>query len=497
MQRTCFTILLSGLLITLASGQQYSWETALKAKLESAADSLTTHLLPWTIPVRAYKVEDFGAKGDGVTINTREIQEAVDVCSAAGGGIVSFSSGSYVTGTFQIRSGVMIEVAKGCRILGSTNLADYPEKVEQFKSVMSENHKYRQSLIYAEGAKNIGISGAGEIYFRGEKANFPGKQTTGEIIGRPFGIRMIECTNIVMQDITLRNAAAWMQSYIYCNNMIFDGIKVINHANFNNDGLDVDGCDGVIIRNCLINSEDDAMCLKGCSDKPTQHILVENSFFVSTCNALKIGTDTQGNFKNIVARNLLLGGIPASMASSAGRQASTGITLATVDGGNIEDVYIHDVIIHQARCPVFIRIGNRLRVMHGLPKPPVGILNRILIENVTGKGNFRQGSYIAGIPGHNVENVIIRNYQIEMEGGGTAAMAEASVPENEGGYPDAHQFLVQGLPAYGFYLQHAANIWLDMVRIVTVTPDCRPEFAVGNDIHNVVVNGIDITKQDL
>lgn len=73
-----------------------------------------------------------------------------------------FSKGDYVTGTFQIKSGVMLEVAEGSRILGSTDIKDYPEMIEEFKSVMSENYRFRQSLIYAEKADKVGIRGKGE-----------------------------------------------------------------------------------------------------------------------------------------------------------------------------------------------------------------------------------------------------------------------------------------------------------------------------------------------
>jgi polygalacturonase len=269
--------------------QSTNWDKSLRKSLDKMSDSLTTNLKPWIVPSKFYKVEDFGAVNDGKTINTTAIQHAIDSCFKTGGGLVLFSKGDYVTGTIELKSGVMLEIAKGARILGSLNLADYPEKIEVFKSVMSENHKYRISLIYAENANNVGIRGKGEIYFRGEKVNFPGPQTTGEIIGRPFGIRMIQCSNVVLQDIFLHNSAAWMQSYLYCKDLIFDGIRVENHANYNNDGLDPDGCTNVMVRNCFINSEDDAMCLKGCSNKPSQNILIENSTFVSTCNALKIG----------------------------------------------------------------------------------------------------------------------------------------------------------------------------------------------------------------
>jgi len=347
---------------------------------------------------------------------------------------------------------------------------------------------FRQSLIYAEKTSNIGIRGEGEIYFRGEKVNFSGPQTIGKIEGRPLGIRMIECKNIVLQDILLRNSAAWMQNYLYCENLIFERIKVINHANFNNDGLDTDGCRNVIVRNCFINSEDDAMCLKGAGSRLSENILIENSTFKSTCNALKIGTDTQGSFKNIIARNIILGGISDSSAFQLGDQASTGITLATVDGGNVENIVISNVVINQARCPIFIRIGNRGRVIEGVEKPIPGYLKHIVIDNIKGTRNYRQGSLITGIPGYPVKDVIIRNMDLGMEGGGTIEMANLLLPEKEGGYPDAQSFSKSGLPSYGFYIRHAYNIQLENVKIYPEIIDYRPPFKLGDDVQNISIN---------
>ncbi len=463
-------------------------EKELNRNLNKVADSLTVHLKPWKVPLAIYKVEDFGAVGDGKTLNTYAIQKAIDKCSASGGGTVLFSTGDYVTGTFEFRSNVMIEISSGARILGSTDLKDYPDKVESFKSVMSDIHRYRISLIYAERVTNIGIRGNGEIYFRGEIANFQGPETIGEIEGRPFGIRMIECKNITLQDIQLRNSAAWMQNYLYCENLIFERIKVFNHANYNNDGLDPDGCKNVIVRNCFINSEDDAMCLKGASGKRTENVLIENSTFVSTCNALKIGTDTQGDFRNIIARNLKLGGVPDSLGTLRDHEASTGITLATVDGGNVENIIISDVEINQTRCPIFLRIGNRGRVLKGIAKPAPGYLKNIVIRNVKGVNNRRQGSLITGIKGFPIENVIIRNLNIVMQGGGTQDMVNAKVIEDENGYPDAQNFSRRGLPAYGFYIRYVKNIHLKNVNITPLIEDKRSEFFSGNGNFNVHIN---------
>ena len=474
---------------TITYSQEISWEKPQRVSLEKMADSLSKNLKPWSVANKIFKVEKYGAKGDSIQVNTKAIQTAIDMCAHEGGGVVLFSKGQYVTGTIELKSGVMLEIAKDAKILGSTNLTDYPEKIESFKSVMSENHQYRQSLIYAEKCVNVGIRGKGEIYFRGEKENFPGKETIGEIEKRPFGIRMIECKNVVLQNIFLHNSAAWMQSYLYCENLIFDGIKVINQANFNNDGLDPDGCTNVIVRNCYINSEDDALCLKGASGKPTMNILLENSTFLSSCNALKTGTDTQGDFYNIVARNLKLGGIPDEMIAPKGHDASTGITLATVDGGNVHDVLISNVSIDKARCPVFIRIGNRLRAMPNTPAKEIGYLKNIIIENVSGADNYKQGSLISGIKNHPIEDVVIKNYHIKMSGGGDSSLIKQEVPEKEGGYPDAQGFLKQGLPSYGFYVRYAKNINIIEAGITPEKPEARPIIVVGKETNNVFFNG--------
>lgn len=488
--RSIFFIILLVTNIFYSFSQDVLWASTMKVRLEQMADSLVENLKPWKVPNRTFKVERFGAKADGVTLNTSAIQKTIDFCSSKGGGVVLFSKGDYVTGTIVLKSGVMIEVTEGSRILGSTDINDYPDMIEELKSIMSEYYVFRQSLIYAEKTHNIGIRGKGEIYFRGEKKNFSSPQTTGPIKDRPIGIRMIECKNIVVEGIQLRNSASWMQNYVACENLIFDNIHVENQANYNNDGLDPDGCTNVIIRNCFINSEDDAMCLKGASGKPSRNILIENSTFYSTCNALKFGTDTQGDFRDIVVRNVTLGGIPDSLKTIAGNQSSTGLTIATVDGGDIENVMIQNVVINQARCPIFFRIGSRMRVLNKQECLTPGTIKKILIENVSGNRNFRQGSYISGIPEYKVESVYLRNCHLSMEGGGTEEMVYQNVHENEKGYPDAHQFNKKGLPSYGFFIRHAKNIKFEDVSVIPVNKDERPEIYNGGDVEEVSYNDI-------
>lgn len=457
-------------------------------KLNKMADSLSKNLKPWKVPNNEFIVENYGAVGDSQTVNTKAIQSAIDACSEKGGGTVLFSKGQYVTGTIRLKSGVMLDVTSEAKILGSTNIADYPEKIENFKM-------FRQCLICAEKCTNVGIRGKGEIYFRGELANFAGEETLGKMVNRPFGIKMVECKNVVLQNIFLHNAAAWMQNYVYCQNMIFDGMKVINQANYNNDGFDPDGCTNVMVRNCFINAEDDAMCLKGASGKPSSNFLIENSTIISSCNALKTGTETQGDFYNIVARNLKLGGIPNEMYALKRHDASSGITLATVDGGNVHDILISNVKIDRTRCPIFIRIGSRLRPVGNNPPKEIGYLKDVVIQDVTGENNYKEGSLILGLKDHPISDIVIDNYTIKMEGEGDASLIKQEVPENERGYPDTRFFIKQGTPSYGFYIRYATKINISNAAIIPNKKDARPIILATKGTSEIRLNNKNINSE--
>ena len=228
---------------------------------------------------------------------------------------------------------------------------------------MNVIHKYRISLIYAERAERVGICGRVRYTFAAKQRIFRDQRPSEHWKDVPFRHPHDRVQQRVLKESPLRNSAAWMQSYIYCRDLIFDGITVFNHANHNNDALDPDGCKNVIVRNCFFSSHDDAMCLKSASAKPLRkHTDRKSPYLLPTCNAFKLGTDTQGDYRNIIARKLVLGGLPDASQSFRNRDdCSTGITLATVDGGNIENILIQDIEINRSRCPIFLRIGNRGR----------------------------------------------------------------------------------------------------------------------------------------
>lgn len=477
-------LLLSLLLPLSAFAQSPAWEAPLRASLETMAETLAKTLKPWPVPDRVFRVAEFGAVGDGTTVNTVAIQKAVDACTAAGGGVVLVEKGDYVTGTLVLKNGVMLEVAKGAQLLGSTNLADYPDHVPERLTVMDTWMKMKQSLIYAENCERIGIRGAGVIDGRGTHKNFPGKNTIAETPGRPFLIRVLDSRQVVIDGITLRNPACWTENYLGCEDLIIQGIHVDSQVNWNNDGIDIDSCRNVIVRDSVINSEDDGLCFKGAGLRTMENVLVENCKIYSTCNALKFGTDSQAGFRNVLIRNIEIGGVPADMKAYRRTRSISGITWGAVDGGTVENILVSNVKIDRAKAPFCVRLGDRGRVKPDMAKPAPGAIRRLVFEHVTGGDNGSFGSLISGIPGATVQDVIFRDITLTMAGDGTEQNARRDVPELINAYPDAFSF-GKTVPAYGFWVRHAKRITFDHVTITPEKPDARPCFATGADTADI------------
>ena len=308
--------------------------------------ALATATVSAATPQGGYSVTEFGAVADGETLNTIAIQKAIDARAAAGGGTVYFPAGRYLTGTLFLRDRVTLHLDAGAVILGSTDLNDYPPQTPAFRSYTDVNY-VDKSLIYAERVNEIAIVGRGTIDGQGDAKVFqrqPYKK-------RPYVIRMIECKNVVVRDITVRNSPMWVQHYLGCENLLIDGITVYSLDNKNNDGIDIDSCDRVRIANCDIVSEDDAIVLKSTTPRPCRRVTVTNCTLRSLCNGLKLGTESVGGFEDITISNCVVYDTRLS-----------GIALELVDGGKLE------------RVVVSIRYSpttwNSCRIRWGLPYTP-------------------------------------------------------------------------------------------------------------------------------
>ena len=453
-----------------------------------------------------YLATDFGAKADGETLNTAPLQAAIDYISANGGGRLILRGGDFVTGTIYIKNDVTLHIEEGSRLLGSLNPWDY---------VRDPDAKWT-SMVFSIKQKNIGITGKGEINCRGFLVATKGvdychlgliddplKLDRLQEAKRPENLHFYKCENITVTGITLRDPASWNQQYDKCRNIYVDGLTVDAKSYWNNDGIDIVDCSDVIIRNCNFDAADDVYCFKSHSkDGVSENILVENCRGRSSANGIKFGTYTLGKFKHFRFKNMLI--------EDTYRSA---ITIATVDGAQIEDVEIDGLRSINTGNPIFIRTGSRRpgdnpymkdivikNVYAEVPfdKPDAGYMYEGPVEdlprNVCASG-------IQGIPGMPIQNLTLENIEIVYPGKadpnyayrGTSKAELEAIPELEKSYPEFSNW--KELPAWGFYIRHAEGITFKNVKLTVADVDYRPAI-VADDVVGLTFQGVQINQAD-
>ncbi|MEP7197353.1 MAG: glycosyl hydrolase family 28 protein [Saprospiraceae bacterium] len=451
-----------------------------------------------------YNIRSFGAKADGITINTKVIQNAIDKAFLAGGGTVVIPKGRYVSGSIILKNGVGLRLEKNAVLLGSLEISDYI-KLNRWKA-----------LIMADGAINIFISGkgiidgrGGELALRIDSLFYAGKidsfnyylterRPWAEL--RPQVIEFNRCNKISVTGITIKNSACWVQTYEKCKNIVIDKIRVESDTYWNNDGIDIVDCQNVQITNCFINSSDDGICIKSEDFSLTQ---ICDSIYISNCTirssscAIKFGTSLVSGARNVVIRNIKV--------YDTYRSA---IAIECTQGGFIENVLVENIVAKNTGNAIFIRIG---RVRNA---PKAGPLRNVIIRNMKVTVPFEKPdinynirgpelsnfhnifpSSITGNPGVYVENVQIENIKIVYPGRGNKAYANLplyrikDVPELETSYPEFSMF--GELPAWGFYVRHVKGITFKNISLSIKKPDYRPAM-VFDDTHNLSLESVKI-----
>lgn len=421
-----------------------------------------------------YSIKDFGAVGDGITINTTFIQAAVNACEKGGGGKVIIPPGKYLSGTIVLKSNVELHFEHNSCLIGSTRHKDYPlQPLPNYRSHKDQLGGF-YALIYAEGAENIALTGTGTIDGQGKLQKPRSNPKAGDIDGRPRNILLISCKNILVEGLHLRNSGVWNQHYLNCEDMKINNINVYNHSNRNNDGIDIDGCRKFILSNSIFDSDDDGITLKSTGAAACEDITISNCIVSSFCNAIKAGTESTGGFRNISISNCVVK--PSSSLEepvfNTPKIGITGLSLIIVDGGTMEGITVNNLSIYGTMAPIYIRLGNRGRPhTSGAPKPGIGKLSNVSISNVVAYGAGSWGSSITGIPGHPVKNISLNNIQLFTAGGVRQEDFDARVKEDEKGYPQPTVW--ENLPAYGLYIRHAEGISIHNLMLGVKEPDSR------------------------
>lgn len=423
-----------------------------------------------TAEARVYDITDYGAVSDTTRLSTAAVQKAIDSCNAAGGGTVSVPAGNYKIGSIVLRSNVTLNLENGATLYGSTDIADYQLMTTDYVSLRTNVPTIQ--LIYADNASNVAITGLGTIDGRGKA--FPKLTWNDEGITRPHLLRLIRCSDVTVSGVTLKNSGCWMQHYLACDRVKIHGITVINRNNYNNDALDLDGCHNVTVSDMIADSDDDGITLKSTSPRLCEDITISNCVVSSHCNAIKLGTETNGGFRNIIVRGVVVK--PSADQSSRYFGLPTGhsaISLEIVDGGTMSNVDIADITITGTESPIFIRLADRRRpYAENAPIDKVGSISGIRLHDILIDGAGPTGCSITGIEGHPVTDVQISDVTMRHAGGQpvTAAPADEKIAE----YPEATMWGI--LPAKGFWLNNTRNVTFRNVNVITDAPDERPLF---------------------
>ncbi len=479
-------------------------------------------------PARSpFNVRDFGATGDGITLDTAALNRAIAAAHGSGGGTVVFPPGDYLSHSIRLRSNITIALESGTTLIaaepppaGEPGGYDVPE--DGAPNIFQDfgHSRFRNSLLWGEELEGVTIRGPGRIFGRGlSRGNGRVSLPAGAVAPQPPGplpdvleadgpvdpiatpaagpfgyphgrdtlpagvgnkaIALRACRNLTLRDLTILHGGHFAILATDCDNVTLDNLLI----DTNRDGIDIDACSNVRIANCSVNSPwDDGICIKssfgGGIVRPAENITVANCYV----SGFEEGTLYDGRRTRVIRhRGGPIGRIKLGTEGTGGFrniaitncvfEFCRGLALEQVDGGVMEDIVISNITMREVmNAPIFVRLGARLRAP-GSPAPvPTG---RIIISNVVAQDVAPEhGIFVAGLENCPVTDLRLSDIHLSFRGGGTAEDARRVVPELPAGYPEP--FLFGTLPAWGLYARHATGLAVRNVTMDLATADARP-----------------------
>ena len=371
---------------------------------------------------RIYNVVDYGAVGNKIADDAKAIQQAIDECSANGGGTVLLPANhTFMSGPLCLKSNVNLHLEATAVLLANPDEGIY--KLSAFGENLGEGMMW----IYANGADNISITGKGTIH--GNGIAFMGKElddsyelkpvTTFD--PRPHVLTLTDVKNLTIRDITIRDGAYWTVHLIGCDGAVIDGISLLNNLKIRNgDGIDLDHSRNVRISNCHITSGDDCICLKNRREfeqyGPCHDITVTNCVMTSRSCAIKIGSENMDSIYNVVFDNCVI------------TRSNRGLGIQNRDEGTVTDVMFSNIIMDCQLWsdvwwgkaePIYVTSypranGNHKDANWRFPKGETvgrcGEVSRIYFNNIV--ANSENGCFVGGDIEGKVNNVHFSNVRL-------------------------------------------------------------------------------------
>jgi len=452
---------------------------------------------------RSYNIRDFGAKGDGITLDTVAVQRAIDACAKDRGGTVWVPAGVFVIGTIEMKSNVTLHIAAQGKLLGSGDGKQYqaadaiPLKGD---STLGDGNV---GLIIAVNAENFAIEGPGIIDGQGALFHSPtrGVPPPSGRGGnrRPYHLLFHQCRNFRVRDITLLESAYHSIRIIQSSYMDLTGIHIHNRVNSNNDGFHFISAQHVHISNCTVECQDDACALFG----SCKFVTVTNCSFSTRWSVFRFGG---GEAENIAVSNCLIYqtyGCPIKMHCGP--------------GARFENMSFSNLIMNQVTGPIAINVGEQPRrsqpagaaipaenstlpAQPEAPKPP-GIVRNISFNGIhatvvvpvpLSDVPFFSGYRPAEVKScmslncveGTLEKISFNDVHVTFPGGGSLEEAAVrDVPRVAGEY-----FETGVLPAYALFVRNVRALTLTNVRFEVAGSEARPAM-IFDHVNDAAVNG--------
>jgi polygalacturonase len=417
-----------------------------------------------------YDVYQYGATGDGATLDTQAIQKAIDLCSAEGGGRVVLSRGTFLTGTLFMKSDVELHIEVNATLLGSGDIEDY--SAHTHKQLYRKESHMDGCLIFCKEVNNIAFTGRGTIHGQGERF----VRVEGKPVKRPMLIRYLNCRNVRLTGLRLRSPASWTNAFIQCKDIWVDGVDILSRAQTNGDGLDFDACQNVFVSNCNLDCSDDCICLQNSeTEMKCKNIVVTNTIMCSRWAGMRIGLLSCGEIENVTVSNCIFRDIECS-----------GLKIQSSEGSVLQNMVFSNLIMENVQRPLLLTLNHyRERVDRPEEVPETSRLRHMSFDNIRAVGKPEDPKYlrsciiIDALPGHFIEDITLSNFSYQAVGGGSKEhAAQTDIPYLY--QTRAECFKYNGkegpLPAYGLFARNVQGLKLRNVRIETMKPDERQAY---------------------
>jgi polygalacturonase len=394
--------------------------------------SILARIRPPTFPARDFVITSYGAVGDGTTLCTDAIRQAIATCSAAGGGRVVVPAGRFLTGAVHLKSNVNLHVAAGATLLFSKDPSHYlPVVLTRWEGTELMSYS---AFIYAYDQENIAITGEGTLDGQADATAWwpwngspryggkPGQPNQGaarqklmqmgeagvpveqRVFGegsylRPNFVQPYRCRNILIEGVTIVRSPMWELNPVLSQNVTVRGVKISSHGP-NNDGCDPEACRDVLIEDCEFDTGDDCIAIKSGRNAdgrrvgvPVENVIVRKCRMKDGHGGVTIGSEISGGARNIFAEQ--------NQMDSPNLERGLRLKTNAMRGGVLEHVYMRDCTVGQVSTAVLSIDFNYEEGPKGNFPPTV---RDIEMRNVT-SGKSQYALYLRGFENDPIHDV--------------------------------------------------------------------------------------------